>query len=101
MRRPSAAALGHWLLVGSAGLAGALAFAAVRASRAGCADSGLADLIAVVGLAGFGLAVATLLLVGTVSRYRSAVPAVAALFALGLSAYALISFLARDSSACF
>ena len=101
MRKRAAAALGHWLLIGSAGLAGTLAFVAARASRSGCVESSLADLIAVAGLAGFGLSLATLLLVGAVSRYRTAIPVLATLSALGLSIYALVSFLAHDSGTCF
>lgn len=91
----------HWLLVGSAGLAGTLAFTAARASQTGCAGSGLSNLIAVAGIGGFGLAVATLLLVGAVPRYRSLGPALVALSALGLSTYAMIAFLAHDNGTCF
>jgi hypothetical protein len=97
----SASALAHWILVGTAGLAGTLAFTAVQASRVGCADSGTTDLIAVGGIAGFGLALASLLLVGAVSRYRSAAAAVGALTALGLSTYAIVTFLTRDGASCF
>jgi hypothetical protein len=97
----SAATLAHWILVGTAGLAGTLTFTAVQASRVGCADSGTTDLIAVGGIAGFGLALASLLLVGAVSRYRSAAPALAALAALGLSTYAIVTFLTRDGATCF
>jgi len=97
----SAATFAHWILIGTAGLAGTLAFTAVQASRVGCADSGTTDLIAVGGIAGFGLALASLLLVGAVSRYRSAAPAVGALTALGLSTYAIITFLTRDGASCF
>jgi hypothetical protein len=101
MKSRAAAALRLWLLIGSASLAGTVAFTAVRASRSGCVGSGTADLIAVAGLAGFGLAVATLLLVGAVSRYRSAAPALAAFSALALSIYAMVSLLTRDTPTCF
>jgi hypothetical protein len=96
-----APALAHWILVGTAGLAGTLAFTAVQASRVGCAGSGTTDLIAVGGIAGFGLALASLLVVGTVSRYRSAAPALTALAALGLSTYAIVAFLTREGASCF
>ena len=84
MKTRAAAALPLWILVALAGLAGA----------------GTAGLIAVAGIAGFGLAVGTLLLVGAVSHYRSAVPALAALAALALSAYAMVAFLTSGAS-CF
>ena len=100
MKTRAAAALPLWILVGSAGLAATLAFTAVRASRIGCFSSGTADLIAVGGIAGFGLAVSTLLLVGAVPRYRRAAPAVAAISALGLSVYAMIAFLTSNSGSC-
>jgi hypothetical protein len=96
----SAAALAHWILVGSAALAGTLAVTAVQASRIGCAGSGTTELIAVGGTAGFGLALAALLLVGAVPRYRSAAPALAAISALALSAYAMIAFLTHDGGTC-
>jgi hypothetical protein len=98
MKARAAAALPLWLLVGSSGLAGTLAFAAVRASRAGCVDAGIADVIAVAGIAGFGLAVATLLLVGSVPRYRSAAAALAAVSTLALSVYAMVAFLSTGAS---
>jgi hypothetical protein len=101
VKASSAAALVHWILVGSAGLAGTLAFTAVQASRAGCVSSATGDLIAVAGIAGFGLALATLLLVGAVPRYRSATPALAAISALALSVYAMVALLARDGATCF
>ena len=96
-----AAALAHWILVGFAGLAGTLAFTAARASRIGCAGGGMTDLIAVAGIGGFGLAVATLLLVGAVPRYRGVAPVLVALSALALSSYAMILFLSHDNSTCF
>lgn len=100
MKTRSAAALPLWILVGSAGLAGTLAFTAVRASRVGCVSPGTADLIAVGGIAGFGLATATLLLVGAVPRYRRAVPALAAISALAVSVYAMVAFLTTDAGSC-
>jgi hypothetical protein len=101
MKTRAAAALPVWLLVALAGLAGTLAFTAAQASRFGCAGSGTTNVIAVAGIAGFGLAVATLLLVGAVPSYRRAVPALAAFSVLGLSLYAIVSFLTRDGGACF
>ena len=96
-----AAAFAHWILVGFAGLAGTLAFTAARASRIGCAGSDLTDLIAVAGIAGFGLAVTSLLVVGAVPRYRAIPPAIGALSALGLSIYAMIALLTHNNGACF
>jgi hypothetical protein len=93
MKTRSAVALPLWVLVASAGVAGTLAFVAVTASRAGCVESRTADLIAVAGIAGFGLGLATLLLVAAVPRYRSAVPAFTALSALALSVYAMVASL--------
>jgi hypothetical protein len=94
----AAAALPLWLLVASAGLAGTLAFTAVRASRFGCAGPVTTNVIAISGIAGFGLAVGTLLLVGAVSRYRSTIPALAALSALALSTYATVAFLTNGAT---
>ncbi len=100
MKTRTAAALPLWILVGVAGLAGTLAFTAVRGSRIGCVGSGTADVIAVVGVAGVSLAVATLLLVGAVSHFRSVPAALAAISALALSGYAMVAFLMRDSGSC-
>jgi xanthine/uracil/vitamin C permease (AzgA family) len=96
-----AAGLAHWILVGFAGLAGTLAFTAARASRSGCAEAALTNLVAVAGVAGFVLAVGTLLLVAAIPRYRATGPALVALSALLLSTYAMITFLAHDNSTCF
>jgi hypothetical protein len=96
-----AAALAHWILVGLAGLAGTLAFTAARATRNGCAGAGLTDVVAVAGIAGFGLALATLLLISAVPRYRGVVPVLVALSALALSGYAMIAFLSYDNTTCF
>jgi hypothetical protein len=96
-----AAALAHWILVGFAGLAGTLAFTAARATRSGCAGGGLTDVVAVAGIAGFGLGLATLLLLGAVPRYRSVAPVLVALSALALSTFAMIEFLSNDKTACF
>jgi hypothetical protein len=101
MKTRSAAALSVWIMVGSAALAGTLAFTAVQASRVGCVNHGTANLIAVGGIAGFGLAVATLLVVAGVPRYRGAAPALGAILALALSIYAVVAFLARDGGSCF
>ena len=100
MKTRSAVALPLWILVGSAGLAGTLAFTAVHASRIGCVSSGTADLIAVGGVAGFGLSIATVLLVGAVHRHRRALPALAAVSALVLSVYAIVAFLTTDAGSC-
>jgi hypothetical protein len=94
-------ALPLWALVGIAGLASTLSFTAVRATRGGCAESGTADLIAVGGIAGLGIGLATLLLVWAVPRYRSRAVALGTLLVLGLSIYAIVTFLARDGGACF
>jgi hypothetical protein len=93
MKTRSAVALPLWVLVGSAGVTGTLASVAVRASRAGCMESRTADLIAVAGVAGVGLGLATLLLIAGLPRYRSALPAVTALSALALSGYAMVASL--------
>lgn len=100
MKTRSAVALPLWILLGSAGLAGTLAFTAVHASRVGCVSSGTGSVIAVGGIAGFGLAVATLLLVGAVPRYRRALPALGAVSALVLSVYAMVAFLTTDAGSC-
>ena len=96
-----AAALAHWILVGLAGLAGTLAFTAARATRVGCAGGSLTDVVAVAGIAGFGLGLATLLLVSAVPRYRGVAPVLVALSALALSTFAMIEFLSNDNNACF
>jgi hypothetical protein len=96
-----AAALAHWILVGLAGLAGTLAFTAARATRAGCAGGSLTDVVAVAGIAGFGLGLATLLLISAVPRYRGVAPVLVALSALALSTFAMIEFLSNDNNACF
>ena len=95
-----AALLPVWALIGTAGLASTLSFVAVEASCSGCVGSGVADLISIGGMAGLGLAVAALLLVGTVPRYRAAAPALGACAALALSLYAVVTFLAQNGSAC-
>jgi hypothetical protein len=96
-----AAALAHWILVGLAGLASTLAFTAVRAARSGCAGGGLTDVVAIAGVAGFVLGLATLLLVSAVPRYRGVAPVLVALSALALSTFAMIEFLSNDKSTCF
>ena len=95
------AALPIWALVGIAGLASTLSFTAARATRGGCAEPGIADLIAVGGIAGLGVGLATLVLVGAVPRYRSRAAALGTLLVLGLSIYAIVTLLARDGGACF
>ena len=100
MKTRTAAALPLWILVGFAGLAGTLAFTAVLASEIGCVGPGTASLIAVAGVAGVSLGLATLLLVGAVARYRSVAAAVSAISALALSSYAMVAFLMHDSGSC-
>jgi hypothetical protein len=89
-----------WAVVGAAGLAATLSFTAVEASRTGCIQAGVADLISVAGIAGFGLAVSALLLVGAVPRYRAPGPVLVAAAALVLSLYTVVTFLAQDGTAC-
>ena len=101
MKTGAAAALPLWITVASAGLAGTIAFTAVRASRIGCVPPGTADMIAVAGVAGLGLGVAALLLVGAVSRYRSVAAGAMAVSALAMSSYATVAFLIRDGGSCY
>jgi hypothetical protein len=101
MKTRVAAALPIWALFGIAGLAATLSFTAVRATRAGCVSNGMADVIAVGGIAGLGLGLATLLLTWAVPQYRSRAVAIGTLLALGLSIYAVVTFLTRDGGACF
>jgi hypothetical protein len=99
--RARAAALAPvWALVGAAGLVATLSFTAVQASRAGCIETRVADLVSVGGIAGLGLAVSALLLVGAVPRYRAPAPVLGASAALALSLYAVVTFLAQDGAAC-
>jgi hypothetical protein len=97
----TAAELPIWGLVGLAGLAGTVALAAAQGSRGGCATRSVGDLISVGGIAGVGLAVATLLMVGAVPRYRSAGPAIGAILALAVSIFAVVSYLTSNSVSCF
>lgn len=99
-RTRGAALLPLWAVVGMAGLASTLSFAAVEVSRPGCFGKQIADFVAVAGIAGVGLAVSALLLVGAVPRYRALPPAVGAAAALALSLYAVVTFLAQDGSLC-
>jgi hypothetical protein len=99
-RTRAAALLPVWALIGLAGLASTLAFTAVQASRAGCMETGVANLVAVAGIAGLGFAVSALLLVGAVPRYRDLPAAFGAAAALALSIYAVVTFLAQDGAAC-
>lgn len=99
-RARAAALLPVWALIGLAGLASTLSFSAVRASRAGCLETHAADLVSVAGIAGLGLALAALLMVGAVSRYRTPAAAGGAAAALALSAYTLVTFLAQDGAVC-
>lgn len=99
-RARAAALLPVWVMVGLAGLASTLSFTAVQASRTGCIGTAIADFVAVGGIAGLGLAVSALLLVGAVPRYRALAPAAGAGTAFALSLYAVVTFLAQDGSAC-
>jgi hypothetical protein len=101
MKARVAAALPLWLTVGFAGAAGTIAFTGVQATRIGCVSATTADLIAVAAVAGLGLGVAALLLVGAVSDFRSVAAGAFALSALALSTYATVAFLLRDSGSCF
>jgi hypothetical protein len=96
----AAAPLPVWVLIALAGLASTLSFTAVEGSRAGCIDTGVADLVSILSIAGLGLAVAALLLVGGVPRYRATAPVFGAAAALVLSVYAVVTFLAQDGAVC-
>jgi hypothetical protein len=99
-RARAAALLPVWALVGAAGLASTLSFTAVQASRAGCLGTRSADLVSVLGVAGLGLAIAALLMVGAVPRYRTGAAVGGAAATLVLSAYAVVTFLAHDGAVC-
>lgn len=99
-RARAAALLPVWALVGAAGLASTLSFAAVHASRAGCLETRAADLVSIGGIAGLGLALAALMMVGVVPRYRTAAAASGATAALALSVYTIVTFLAHDGAVC-
>lgn len=99
--RAGAAALSPvWALIGMAGLASTLSFTAVAASRTGCIETHVADLVSVSGIAGLGLAVSALLLVTAVPSYRALPQALAAATALAFSVCAVVTFLAHDGAAC-
>jgi hypothetical protein len=95
-----AALLPVWGLVGTAWLAAVLSFSAVHASRIGCMASPFADLVAVGGIAGLGVAAASLVLVAAVPENRSAVRAAAAFAPLAVSVYAVVALLARNGAIC-
>jgi hypothetical protein len=99
-RARAAAPLRVWALIALAGLASTLSFTAVHGSRTGCMGAGVAELVSILGIAGLGLAVTSLLAVGAVSRYRALLPVFAAATALSLSAYAIVTLLAQDGAAC-
>lgn len=99
-RARAAALLPVWALVGAAGLAATLSFTAVRASRSGCLGTQLAHLVSVSGIGGLGLALAALLMVGAVPRYRTTAAGVGALCCLTLSVYTVVTFLAQDGAVC-
>ncbi|HEY7706425.1 MAG TPA: hypothetical protein VH968_04585 [Gaiellaceae bacterium] len=99
-RAHAAALLLVWALVGTAGLAATFSFTAVRASRSGCLGTRSADLVSIAGIGGLGLAVAALLMVGAVPRYRTAAAVGGAAAALALSSYAVVTFLAHDGAVC-
>jgi len=100
VRARATAPVSVWAIVGAAGLAATLSFTAVEASRGGCIDAGVAEIVSVGGIAGLGLAVSALLLVGAVPRYRSPAPVLGASVALVLSLYAVVTFLAQDGATC-
>jgi hypothetical protein len=97
-RARAAALLPVWAFVGMAGLTSTLAFTAVHASRLGCIETGVANLVSIGGIAGFGLAVSSLLLVAAVPRRRRVAPAAAAAVTLVLSLYAVIAYLAQGAA---
>ncbi len=99
-RSGAAALLPVWALIGLAGLASTLSFTAVAASRTGCIETQIGELVSVGGIAGIGLAVSALLLVGTVPRYRALPQAFGAVCVLALSVYAVVTYLAQDGTAC-
>lgn len=99
-RARAAALLPVWALVGTAGLAATLSFTAVQASRTGCIGTGVADLVSIGGIAGLGLSVSALLLVGAVPRYRAPAPICGASIAFALSLYAVVTYLAQDGAGC-
>jgi hypothetical protein len=99
-RARAAALLPVWSLVGAAGLASTVAFTAVQASRSGCVGSQVAELVSVAAMAGLSLAVAALLMVGAVPRYRTAAAVIGATAALALSVYTVVTFLSRDATLC-
>jgi hypothetical protein len=99
-RARAAALLPVWAVVGTAGLASTLSFTAVQASRRGCIGAQVAELVSVAAMAGLGLAVAALLMVGAVPRYRTAAAVIGATVALGLSIYTVVTFLSRDATLC-
>jgi hypothetical protein len=99
-RGRATALLPVWAFVGTAGLAATLSFTAVQASRSGCIGTRVADFVSIGGIAGLGLAVSALLLVGAVPRYRAPAPAFGAAAALVLSLYTVVTYLAQDGAAC-
>jgi hypothetical protein len=98
-RARAAAPLRVWALIALAGLASTLSFTAVYGSRTGCMGAGVAELVSILGIAGLGLAISSLLAVSAVPRYR-ALPVLGAATALFLSAYAVVTLLAQDGAAC-
>jgi len=99
-RARAAALFPVWALVGTAGLASTLSFTAVQASRSGCVGAQVAELVSVAAMSGLGLAVAALLMVGAIPRYRTAAAAIGATAALGLSVYTVVTFLSQDATLC-
>jgi hypothetical protein len=99
-RARAAAPLQVWVLIALAGLASTLSFTAVQGSRTGCMGADVAELVSVLGIAGLGLALASLLVVGADPRNRALAPAFSATVALALSGYAVVTLLAQDGAAC-
>lgn len=99
-RARAAALLPVWVLVAAAALPATLAWTIVSASRRGCLESALADLVSVGSIAGVGFALAALLLVAAVPVYRSGAAAGAATGAFALSVHAVVTFLSQDVIVC-
>jgi hypothetical protein len=100
LRARAAAPLRVWALIALAGLASTLSFTAVFGSRTGCMGAGVAELVSILGIAGLGLAITSLLAVSAVPRHRALPPVFAAATALVLSAYAVVTLLAQNGAAC-
>jgi hypothetical protein len=96
----AAAPVPVWGLVGAAALISTLAYTAVAASRSGCVESALANVVAVAAIGALGLALAALLLVASVPAYRALAPALVATGSFALSVAAVVSFLSQSTTIC-